>query len=47
MKRIKAKGIEVVILSRLDEERFFNSEVTHNLMDLSPLLCHYRQPHGR
>ena len=32
MKRIKAKGIEVVVYeSSLDETHFFNSEVTHEL----------------
>ena len=35
MKRIKAKGIEVVVYEpSLDETHFFNSEVTHELDDL-------------
>ena len=34
MKRIKAKGIEVVVYEpSLDETHFFNSEVTHDFDD--------------
>ena len=48
MKRIKPRGVEVIVYEPLlNEERFFNSEVTHALDDFNSLRCHYRQPHGQ